>query len=253
MILVSTRHSVSMILLYTDFGTTGPYVGQMKAVLTRMAPDVPVVDIMHDAPVWNPRAAAYYLAALAQQSEAGDVWLCVVDPGVGGERLPIILDCGGVSFVGPDNGLFELIYRWISGARRKTIEWRPDSLSATFHGRDLFAPVAAWLSCGEDVPGNYLDPSAERPGKDWPDDLAEIIYIDAYGNLITGIGGAAVSDDHSIRIGSQYLRHASTFSDVSEGELFWHRNSSGLIEIAASQARADECLMLRPGDSVEII
>jgi S-adenosylmethionine hydrolase len=242
-----------MILLYTDFGITGPYAGQMKAVLQRMAPDVAVVDIMHDAPVWNPRAAAYYLAALAQQSEVGDVWLCVVDPGVGGERLPIILDCGGVSFVGPDNGLFELIFRRVPGARRKVIDWRPDSLSVTFHGRDLFAPVAAWLARGEEVPGNYLDPSAERPGKDWPDDLVEIIYIDAYGNLITGIGGAALSEDRSIRIGSQYLRYASTFSDVSEGALFWHRNSSGLIEIAANQARADKCLMLWPGDSIEII
>ena len=242
-----------MILLYTDFGTTGPYVGQMKAVLRRMAPDVPVVDIMHDAPVWNPRAAAYYLAALAQQSEAGDVWLCVVDPGVGGTRPPIILDCGGVSFVGPDNGLFEIIYRRVPGARRKTIEWRPDYLSATFHGRDLFAPVAAWLACGEDVPGDDLDPSAERPGMCWPDDLAEIIYIDAYGNLITGIGGAALANDRSIRVGNNELQHAGTFSDVPEGALFWHRNSSGLIEIAANKARADEYLALRPGDFVEIV
>jgi S-adenosylmethionine hydrolase len=242
-----------MILLYTDFGITGPYVGQMKVVLHRMAPDVPVVDIMHDAPVWNPRAAAYFLAALAQQSEVGDVWLCVVDPGVGGERLPIVLDCGGVSFVGPDNGLFELIFRRVPGARRKVIEWRPESLSATFHGRDLFAPVAAWLACGEDIPGNYLAPSVERPCKDWPDDLAEIIYIDTYGNLITGIGGAALSDDRAIRIRSQYVRHASKFSDVSEGALFWHRNSSGLIEIAANQARADKLLMLGLGGSVEIM
>ena len=88
---------------------------------------------------------------------------------------------------------------------------------------------------------------------DWPDDLTEIIYIDAYGNLITGIGGAALANDRSIRVGNYELQHAGTFSDVPEGALFWHRNSSGLIEIAANKTRADECLTLGPGDSVDIV
>ena len=122
-----------MIFLYTDFGYEGPYVGQMKAVLQRLAPGISVIDIIHNAPICNPRSSAYLLAALAQESEAGDVWLCVVDPGVGSERSPILLDCGGVSFVGPDNGLLELIYRRVPGARRKVIEWRPQKMSSTFH------------------------------------------------------------------------------------------------------------------------
>ncbi len=242
-----------MILLYTDFGYDGPYVGQMKAVLHRMAPGVPVVDIMHDAPVWDPRRAAYLLAALARESEAGDVWLCVVDPGVGGERLALMLECDGVSFVGPDNGLFELIYRRLPGARRKAIEWRPAALSATFHGRDLFAPVAAMAASGAEVPGRYLAPTAERPGAEWPDDLAEIVYIDAYGNLVTGIAGSALGDNRTIRIASQELAHAGTFSAVAPGALFWYRNSSGLIEISANQARADALLGAAIGAAVEVI
>lgn len=242
-----------MILLYTDFGYDGPYVGQMKAVLRRSAPDVPVVDIMHDAPMWDPCKAAYLLAALAQESEAGDVWLGVVDPGVGSERLPIILECGDVSFVGPDNGLFELIYRRVEGARRKAIDWRPETMSATFHGRDLFAPVAAHLANGREIPGQYLDRDDERSGASWPDDLMEVIYVDAYGNLISGIGGGSVTDDRVIKIDGQDVHFAKTFSDVPAGALFWHRNSMGLVEISANQARADNRLSAAPASPMEIL
>ena len=242
-----------MILLYTDFGYEGPYVGQMKAVLRRLAPDVPAVDIMHDAPVWNPRAAAYLLAALAQESDVGDVWLCVVDPGVGGSRLPVMFDCGGVTFVGPDNGLFELIRRRIPDARLTRIDWRPERLSATFHGRDLFAPVAAMIARGDPVPCSDLSLSGDRPGADWPDSLAEVIYVDAYGNLITGLAGSTLQDGQSLRVGSQTMGFARTFSDVPAGGLFWHRNSSGLVEIAANQARAVDLLDIAQGAVVQVV
>ena len=242
-----------MILLYTDFGYEGPYVGQMKAVLHRLAPETPVVDVMHDAPVWNPRAAAYLLAALACESEAGDVWLCVVDPGVGGSRLPVLLDCGGVSFVGPDNGLFEPIRRRIPDAGLIGIDWRPERLSATFHGRDLFAPIAAMVARGEAVPGGPLESSGARPGVEWPDDLAEVIYVDAYGNLMTGIAGSTLDNVCKLRVGSETLTYARIFSDVPEGALFWHRNSSGLVEIAANQARAVDRMDVAPGAKVEIV
>ena len=242
-----------MIFLYTDFGYEGPYVGQMKAILQRLAPGITVIDIIHNAPICNPRSAAYLLAALAQESEAGDVWLCVIDPGVGSERLPILLDCGGVSFVGPNNGLLELIYRRVPGARRKVIEWRPEKMSSTFHGRDLFAPVTAWCALGMDVPGRYLNCTTRRPGEDWPDNLGEVIYIDFYGNVMTGIGGSTLTDDELIRAGSTELRYANTFSAVPDGAPFWHRNSSGLIEISCNQARAKERLNLKIGDLIEVV
>src|SRR5262245_5142495 len=98
-----------MIVLFTDFGLSGPYTGQMKAVLGQMAPGTPVIDLFADAPVGNPKASAYLLAAYAAWFTTGTIFLCVVDPGVGGARLPVIVEADGRWFVGPDNGLFELI------------------------------------------------------------------------------------------------------------------------------------------------
>ena len=100
-----------MIVLFTDFGLHGPYTGQMKAVLHQMAPGIPVIDLFADAPVGNPKASAYLLAAYAAWFPAGTVFLCVIDPGVGGTRPAIILEADGRWYVGPGNGLFELVQR----------------------------------------------------------------------------------------------------------------------------------------------
>ena len=160
----------AMIVLFTDFGLQGPYTGQMKAVLHQMAPGIPAIDLFADAPAGNPKAAAYLLAAYAQWFAAGTTFLCVVDPGVGGPRPPVMLEADGRWYVGPGNGLFELVERRATRARSFEIEWRPENLSASFHGRDLFAPVAAMIARGEPPPGR---PRAERRAN-WPDDLAEI-------------------------------------------------------------------------------
>jgi hypothetical protein len=138
-----------MIVLFTDFGLHGPYVGQMRAVLHQMAPGTPVIDLFADAPVGNPRASAYLLAAYAAWFSAGTVFLCVVDPGVGGVRPAIILEADGKWYVGPGNGLFELVQRRAETTQSFDITWHPERLSASFHGRDLFAPVAAILARGE--------------------------------------------------------------------------------------------------------
>lgn len=241
-----------MILLFTDFGHDGPYVGQMKAVLARAAPAVPTIDIMHDAPVCDPRRAAYLLAALARGSGDGDVWLAVVDPGVGGDRDPVVVDCDGVRFVGPDNGLFEIVRRRAARSRKWRIAWRPPILSESFHGRDLFAPVAARLALGDAPPGDDLgDGSAPgRPGAGWPDELSEIVYVDRFGNLMTGLDGTAIDTDTVLSAGGRKLGFARTFSDARRGEAFWYVNSSGLVEIAANQENAAALLGLGVGDSV---
>ncbi|HZD26702.1 MAG TPA: SAM-dependent chlorinase/fluorinase, partial [Alphaproteobacteria bacterium] len=136
-----------MIVLFTDFGREGPYMGQMRAVLARRAPGVPVIDLIADVPAWDVRAGAYLLPAYAAEFPAGTVFLCVVDPGVGSARQPMALKADGRWYVGPDNGLFELVARRAAAARGWRIDWRPDRpLSASFHGRDLFAPVAADLA-----------------------------------------------------------------------------------------------------------
>jgi S-adenosylmethionine hydrolase len=126
-----------MIVLFTDFGLSGPYIGQMKAVLHQMALGTPVIDLFADAPVGNPKASAYLLAAYAAWFTTGTIFLCVVDPGVGGARLPVIVEADGRWFVGPDNGLFELVQRRAEKMRSFEIEWKPEHLSASFHGRPL--------------------------------------------------------------------------------------------------------------------
>src|SRR5215813_13179907 len=120
----------------------------MKAVLHQMVPGISVVDLFADAPVGNPKASAYLLAVYAAWFPVGTVFLGVVDPGVGGARAPVILEADGRWYVGPGNGLFELVQRRASEARSWQIDSEPASLSASFHGRDLFAPVAAMLARG---------------------------------------------------------------------------------------------------------
>jgi S-adenosylmethionine hydrolase len=129
----------NMIVLFTDFGLHGPYTGQMKAVLHQMAPGIPIIDLFADAPVGNPKASAYLLAAYAAWFPARTVFLCVVDPGVGGTRPSIFLEADGRWYIGPGNGLFELIQRRARETRSWDIDWKPKHLSASFHGRDLFA------------------------------------------------------------------------------------------------------------------
>jgi S-adenosyl-L-methionine hydrolase (adenosine-forming) len=182
-----------MIALFTDFGLSGPYTGQMKAVLLEMTPGAPVVDLFADAPAGDPKASAYLLAAYAAWFPEGTVFLCVVDPGVGGERPAVIVEADRRWYVGPGNGLFELVQRRARKTQSFDITWQPKTLSASFHGRDLFAPVAAILARGDEPPGRSRGDSVDRR-PDWPDDLAEVVYIDHYGNGIEAI------DDHVLTI-----------------------------------------------------
>jgi S-adenosylmethionine hydrolase len=240
-----------MIVLFTDFGLAGPYTGQMKAVLAREAPGVPVVDLFADAPQRDPRRAAYLLAAYAPWFPAGTVFLAVVDPGVGGARAPLVATADGRAFVGPDNGLFAIVLRRAGAADVSEITWRPAALSASFHGRDLFAPVAAMIARGAapELAPRPLD-SALRP--EWPDDLGEIVYLDHYGNAMTGLRAAAVPPAARLRVGGHIIPPARTFSAVPEGAAFWYANSCGLAEIAVNLGRADAALGLAIGSAVSV-
>lgn len=240
----------SVIALFTDCGLAGPYAGQMKAVLCRMAPAVPVVDLFADAPAGDPRRAAYLLAAYAPWFPAGTVLLCVVDPGVGGARLPVALVADGRWYVGPDNGLFELVLRRAGEAQSWAIDWLPETLSASFHGRDLFAPVAARLALGEAPPGH---PRPLDRRADMPDDLAEIVYVDHFGNALTGLRASKLPSETRLRAGGRTLARARTFPDLPEGAAFWYENANGLAEIAVNRGRADEDLGLAVGSAVEVV
>lgn len=245
-----------MIALFTDFGVTGPYVGQMQAVLLREAPDVPSVTLFSDAPTFDPRLSAYLLAAYVDEFPPGTVFLCVVDPGVGSERRPVVLEADGRFYVGPDNGLFELVARRATGSVLWwEITWRPETLSASFHGRDLFSPVAARIACGEALEtGDWVRPVEGRTSRrpDWPDDLAQVVYVDAFGNAMTGVRADSLAPDAEVAVAGRRLERARTFSDVPEDTAFWYENANGLVEIAVNQGRADAILALRPGSSVTI-
>ncbi len=231
-----------MIYVFTDYGLEGPYAGLLRAVLARQAPAVPVIDLMHDAPSRDPHGAAYLLAALAAGMEADSVCVAVVDPGVGGKRPPVIVSAGGRRFVGPGNGLFEIVQRRAARAKGWTIDWRPEELSASFHGRDLFAPVAAmlardeWPACSP-LANDWRD-DRSRPGANWPDDLAEAIYIDGFGNVMTGLRAAGLNERATIEVTGKLFSRARTFGDVAESQGFWYENALGLVEIAVNGGSA---------------
>ena len=251
-----------MMVLFTDFGLLGPYTGQVKAVLQSAAPSVPVIDLFADAPMRNPRSAAYLLAAYALWFPAGTVLLSVVDPGVGGDRAPVIVEADGRWYVGPENGLFEIVMRRAEAAgmavRSWEIERQPDApLSASFHGRDLFAPAAARVALGATPPAAAVqEPRPPGAGRrtDWPDDLPEIVYVDHYGNAMTGLRAAALAAEAVFETpGGCRLTRARTFSDVPPGAAFWYENSNGLAEIAVNDGRADAALGLAVGSPVRIV
>ena len=244
-----------MIVLFTDFGLAGPYTGQVTAVLQREAPSVPVVSLFADAPSGMLKPSSYLLAAYAAWFPAGTVLLCVVDPGVGGDRRAVIVEAAGRLYVGPDNGLFEIVLRRADsaqvGGQCREITWRPEKLSASFHGRDLFAPVAARLARGE-KPETMARSTVPMRFANWPDDLAEIVYIDHYGNAMTGMRGETVAATATLVCGGRTIALARTFSSVPPGTALWYVNSNGLVEIAVNGGRADRLIELTIGSKIAI-
>ncbi|MBL6945430.1 MAG: SAM-dependent chlorinase/fluorinase [Rhodospirillales bacterium] len=242
-----------MIVLFTDFGVSGPYMGQMKAVLHRLAPGVDVVELFADAPAHDPKGSAYLLSAYAGEFPQGTVFLCVVDPGVGSNRAAGILGADGKWFVGPDNGIFAILAR-----RTENVgPWMeltdiPQTASPTFHGRDVFAPAAAWLATGKPPPC-VEKPLEDILRPDWPDDLAQVVYIDGFGNAMTGIRASTVAPQAVVEIAGVAIQRARTFSDVGEGVAFWYENSNGLLEIAVNCGRADEKPGVHIGAEVTIL
>lgn len=236
------------IALITDFGA-GPYVGQVRMRLGALVPGGAVVDLVSDLPPFRPDLAAYLLPALARDLPTGTIYLAVVDPGVGGDRAALALSVGSDWYVGPDNGLLALAARRAPHPALWRIVWRPERLSTSFHGRDLFAPVAAML-WDDRLPGATPISRRQMVGADWPDDLPKVIYVDRYGNLITGLRADQVVGGARFRVGGDELGFAPTFCAVPPGTPFWYENAFGLVELAVNQGRADVRLGLAPGDAV---
>jgi S-adenosylmethionine hydrolase len=239
------------IVLFTDFGASDPYVGQVKAVLSRTAPGVPIIDLLHEVPSFDVVAGAHLLAALSMQFWPGDVFFAVVDPGVGGPRAPAVLWADERWYVGPDNGLLSVVAQRARQTRTWHILWRAPQMSQTFHGRDLFAPIAAAIAC-DALPPERLQ-ACPSLNVLLPPEAQQIVFIDHYGNCMTGIPGSTLEPEHLLECGATRIRYAPTYSAVVAREPFWYVNSIGLVEVAVNEGSAAEFLGLRNGSTVRLM
>lgn len=237
------------IVLFTDFGPLGPYVGHLHLALRKRVLDAPIIDLQHDAPAFRPDLAAPLLAAQFAWTPPDAVILSIVDPGVGTDRSGLVLSLGGRTLVGPDNGLFGPLFK--RAFRVEQILWQPEQCSQTFHGRDWFAPVAAALSAGEPLMAQVCDPRGCR-GYGAPDNLARVIYCDVYGNLMTGVAADTLSDKGCVKLAGQTLPFLRTFAEAPVGQAFVFANAFGLLEIAVNCGSAAELLGLAIGDAITL-
>jgi hypothetical protein len=255
-----------IVTLLTDFGTADHFVGVMKGVIASIAPRVRVVDISHEVPPYGARAARFLLGQSWKWFPEGTVHVVVIDPGVGTSRNALVVEAGAHLFVGPDNGVLSEPLQ-IKDARARTITNRKlcmKEMSQTFHGRDVFAPVAARLAAG--LPAARVGPAAAdammvttdapvRTGKRYWQ--GEVAYVDRFGNLITNF---AVRDfpelktrPFALRAGFEALTELKeNYAAGAPGEPVLLAGSSGCLEVAVNQGDAARQLGLALGSPVEL-
>lgn len=238
-------------VLLTDFGHTSPYVGQMKAVLIGGCRDAAIIDLTHDVTTYATFEAAFLLAASLPYLPAQSIVLAVVDPGVGTERDVVLLDTPHACILAPDNGLL------VPLAHRGAL-WRismPEEGSATFHGRDVFAPVAVRLALGEPLDA-VATPWGTRPLVGLPSPtpcsgkiLARVVHVDRFGNCLLELPTNTPLPP-SLLVQGLPARVVRTYGDLAFQELGMLRGSQGVWEIALRQASAAQMLGLRAGEAV---
>jgi S-adenosyl-L-methionine hydrolase (adenosine-forming) len=258
-----------LITLTTDFGQEDPFVGVMKGVISGIAPEVLTVDITHGIPSHDILRAALVLRSSYRFFPEGTVHVVVVDPGVGSHRRPILIVTPRFFFVGPDNGVLSLaseledkaqVFHLIS--RKHFLE----PVSNTFHGRDIFSPVAAWLTRGvsPDILGERVDnlvkidfPRVRKKGNTL---IARVLYSDKFGNLVTNISADDLprpekeSSSFVIQIaGREICRLCSSYAEAAPGEIFSIWGSSGLLEISINQASAAEALRIHGNQEFGVV
>ncbi|MDQ2774811.1 MAG: SAM-dependent chlorinase/fluorinase [Acidobacteriota bacterium] len=253
-----------ILTLTTDFGLRDHYVGTMKGVILSRCPKARIVDISHGVPPFSIWPGAYTIDQAATYFPAGTIHVVVVDPGVGTARRAILVEAIGQRFIAPDNGVLSMILSRDSGAMVREITNRDlflPALSATFHGRDLFAPVAAWLASGaasSDQVGPVLStvellPNVEPVQKSEDGWTGTVLSVDHFGNVVTNFTASRFSlGDFTIEIHGRSIAAArKTFGDSSAGgECFSYNGSSGFIELGINQDSAAAFLGAVPGDRV---
>ena len=270
-----------LITLLTDFGIRDGYVASMKGVILSICPQARMVDITHMIAPQDVRAGAFVLSTVYRDFPLETIHLAVVDPGVGTKRKALALQAGGYRFVGPDNGLFSWILEGEPSWKARSLEnrryWNPSraeleeeraSISTTFHGRDIFAPVAAHLARCVDL--DDLGPSCTPVVAQWSTPtakeeelLGEVIYVDHFGNGITNITREELETfaprdqgERIIRVagakGEKTIKMARTYGDVAPGTSLALIGSSERLEIAVNQGDAAQTLGLRAGCAVSL-
>ena len=252
----------------SDYGTGDEFVGVVKSVLRQMAPGAVVIDLTHDLPPFDVRAASLALARSVQYLAPG-VILAVVDPGVGTDRRPVAIEVasGKAVLVGPDNGLMAAAAAMIGGAERAVVLDNPEyhlaSFGSTFDGRDVFAPVAAHLCNGVtlDELGSPIDPLSLLPGllpvaREEGDTLVvEVLWVDRFGNCQLNVDAddiAGFGDRVEYRIDGRRRTAAivSSFSEVGVGDVALLADANGLMALVANQSSAADELSIGSGDQV---
>lgn len=242
----------ALVTLTTDFGGADGYVGAMKGVLARLAPEARVVDVAHEVPRHDVAHAAWVVHTAWRAFPIGTVHVVVVDPGVGGDRAEVVVAVDGHRFVGPDNGVFAYVAARPDAAYAITSSaFRAATVAPTFHGRDVFAPAAAALARG--LPERLAGPATCLAGAlPWPalavDGRGVVVHVDRWGNLITNLDGAAPA----VRIAGHTVAVVATYAAVAPGGLLAYRGSSGTLEIAVRDGAAAAALGVGRGAAVEV-
>lgn len=243
------------ITLTTDFGTADGYVGEMKGVLISRAPEAQLVDVTHDIPAQDVERARLTVARIWRRYPAGTVHLVVVDPGVGSSRAALAVASDERFLVGPDNGVLSPALL-VPGARAVELP-TPRGASATFHGRDVFAPAAAALACsasidalGSECTSPIIRRTAEATRRADGAIEGEIIVVDRFGNAITNVLGL---HGGTIEIGAVRLPLRHTYAEVEPGEPVCVIGSSGFIEIAVRNGSAAEVVGLERGTRIVVL
>ncbi len=250
-----------IVTLLTDFGLRDGYVGAVKGVILSRCPAARLVDLSHEIAPGDIGAAAYVLGQSASYFPPDTVHLAVVDPGVGSRRRGIACRVGPQRYVAPDNGILSRVLDCAEPCRAFEIAraeaWR-ESVSPVFHGRDVFAPVAAHLAAGGEL--GELGAEIEVDGlarAGWPEPRREadgrigcVVYVDHFGNLVTNLTAVDVPPEGELRVAGRSIPRGRTYSDVHEGALVALVGSSGLIEIAKNGGSAAALLGAAPGHVV---
>lgn len=265
------RTTVPLITLLTDFGTADYFVGAMKGVILSIAPKAGIVDITHEIPAHEIEEAAFTLLAAYPSFPAGTIHVAVVDPGVGSSRRPLIVEANNQIFVGPDNGIFSYVCERESDHQvfevtNENYFCRP--VSATFHGRDVFAPVAAALAIGVNPKDlgreikTQIRLASLLPAKWRNGELkARIIHVDRFGNCVTNLTRAELTPDLlasglQLRINGKTIRCFKQFfsEETGNGEkIFAIWGSAGFLEIAATNRSAAEILNAERGQMLNVL